>query len=87
MWHWWQDVEKNKLFYYGKIDNTYDREIVELPADCGAGRISKFSKILTEIEIQEAGNFFGNIGSGANSTHGSNEQRRESFLNCYNNGD
>ena len=83
MAHWWQDVEQDKLFLYGKVDNAYDREVVELPADCYAGHISQFSKVLNEYEIREAANLFGSIGSGANSTHGSNTQRRNSFLNCY----
>ena len=86
MAHWWQDVEQDKLFLYGKVDNAYDREVVELPADCYAGRITKFANVLSEEEIQRGFDLFGSIGSGANSTHGSNEQRRQSVTSCYNEG-
>lgn len=83
--HWWQDVEEDKLFLYGKVDNRYDREVVELPADCWTGRITRFSNLFTDVEVQNGASLFGTIGSGVNSTHGSNEQRRNSFQSCYDN--
>lgn len=84
MAHWWQDVEHDRLFLYQRIDNRYDREVVELPADCYSGKITKFSGVFSADEVARAAGLFGTIGSGASSTHGSNDQRRQSFMSCYN---